>query len=144
VPLKRGNRYTQIHMTTHSIGLSSMMNSVLQRNYRGCTRRNWETEDYWHGPRRNRIPLEGHLHRQADTGHPSVVKFLGDHVDRRLRMIRIYTAYGELAICKCFWTTTRECGRWPMRTDAPWMTVLLESRLWRPSVSVRPWPHLCA
>jgi serine/threonine protein kinase len=28
--------------------------------------------------------------------HESVIGFLGDHVDRKLRMIRIYTAYGEL------------------------------------------------
>jgi serine/threonine protein kinase len=57
----------------------------------------WNVESYWNGPPRNRISLEGHLHRLMDsTRHQSVIGFLGDHVDRKLRIIRIYTAYGEL------------------------------------------------
>ena len=56
----------------------------------------WRSESLWNGPPENLIPLEGHLHRLMDRGHQSVIGFLGDHVNRRLRMIRTYTSYGEL------------------------------------------------
>lgn len=57
----------------------------------------WGIDAYWNGSPRHRNSLEGHLHRLMDSlGHQSIIGFLGDHVDRKLRMIRIYTAYGEL------------------------------------------------
>jgi serine/threonine protein kinase len=56
----------------------------------------WNSQGIWHGPFRNRISLEGYLHGLADKGHPSVIKFLGDHVNLKLKIIRIYTEYAEL------------------------------------------------
>lgn len=58
--------------------------------------RTWSADSLWNGPPINRNPLEGHLHMLMNTGQPSVIEFLGDHVNRKLRMIRIYTAYAEL------------------------------------------------
>ena len=56
----------------------------------------WDAPGIWHGSNSNRISLEGHLHGLVDKDHPSVIKFLGNHVNRKLRMIRTYTAYAEL------------------------------------------------
>jgi serine/threonine protein kinase len=56
----------------------------------------WDAPGIWHGLNSNRISLEGHLHGLVDKDHPSVIKFLGNHVNRKLRMIRTYTAYAEL------------------------------------------------
>jgi hypothetical protein len=56
----------------------------------------WNSPLLWNGPYWDRVCLEGHLHRQVDKGHPSVIRFLGDHVNRILRLIRIYTTYAEL------------------------------------------------
>jgi len=46
-----------------------------------------------------------------NSGHSSVVAFLGDHVDRKLKMMRIYTAYGELGDLHRLWNN-HETMRW--------------------------------
>jgi serine/threonine protein kinase len=56
----------------------------------------WNSRTLWRGPIDRRVSHEAYLHRKLSTGHPSVVEFLGDHVDRTLRTLRLYTAYGEM------------------------------------------------
>lgn len=57
--------------------------------------RNWNWPSYWYGNVSDRIPREAGLHRLLPT-HKHIIEFLGYHVYKSLKMIRLYTAFAEL------------------------------------------------
>jgi serine/threonine protein kinase len=57
---------------------------------------NWNNRSFWNGPIHHRISHEAYLHRQVSTRHACVIELLGDYVDHTLRIMRLYTSYGEM------------------------------------------------
>ena len=55
----------------------------------------WNSPGVWYGAVNNRMPLEAALHRLMPTHH-HIIEYLGYNVNKRFRMIRLYTAYAEL------------------------------------------------
>lgn len=55
----------------------------------------WNEPTVWHGEVNDRVPIEAGLHRLLPT-HRHIIEYLGFHVNKQLRMVRLYTAFAQL------------------------------------------------
>lgn len=68
----------------------------------------WNWPSTWSGPVANRIPIEAGIHRFFPRS-PHIIEYLGFHVNKRLRMVRHYTAFAELGDLSSLYENHEPC-----------------------------------
>jgi hypothetical protein len=55
----------------------------------------WNSPGDWYGAVNDRVPIEAGMHNLMPE-HRNVIRYLGFNVQKRLKMVRIYTEFAEL------------------------------------------------
>jgi serine/threonine protein kinase len=89
----------------------------------------WNSPGDWYGAVNDRVPIEAGMHNLMPE-HGNVIRYLGFNVQKRLKMVRIYTEFAELGDLAELWITHTDLsmatdqGGNPLQAHIPLVAIL--------------------